>query len=341
MTSATLKPLILTPGEPGGVGVEITLKAWLALKDQAPMAFALLGDSQHVSNVARAANSPVPVIEIASLDHAADVFGEGLPVLHHALPTPVSAGSFSAATAPWVMATIEKAVEFCIEGHASAMVTNPIQKEALYAAGFAYQGHTDFLAALSRQRGLPASDVMMLVGGGLRTVPLTVHIALKDVPVALTMDAILAQARIVHAALKEKFGIAAPRLAVTGLNPHAGENGSIGREEIEIIVPAIRQLQMEGFNIKGPLPADTAFFPEMRKSYDAILCMYHDQALIPVKTLDFHGGVNVTLGLPFVRTSPDHGTALDLAGTGKAQSESLVAAISLAQKMSHTAQILR
>ena len=338
MNAAISQPLILTPGEPGGVGIEITLKAWLALRDQPLKAFALLGDARHVASFAQAINLPVPIIAITSLDQVADVFGRGLPVLHQNLPLPVSAGSFSAATAPWVMAMIEKAVEYCLGGQASAMVTNPIQKEALYAAGFAYQGHTDFLAALSRQRGLPASDVMMLVGGGLRAVPITVHIPLKDVPVALTMDVILTQARIVHAALKEKFGIAAPRLSVTGLNPHAGENGSMGREEIEVIVPAIRQLQMEGLNIKGPLPADTAFFPEMRQGYDAILCMYHDQALIPVKTLDFHGGVNVTLGLPFIRTSPDHGTALNLAGTGKAQSASLVAAISLAQQMSHTTQ---
>ncbi len=332
--------MILTPGEPGGIGIEITLKAWLALRDKTEMAFALLGDAQHVAKVAETINAPVPISEISSLDQVAGVFQRALPIIHHALPAPVSAGAFTAATALWVMAMIEKAVGLCLGGQAAAMVTNPIQKEALYAAGFAYQGHTDFLAALTRLRGLPASDVMMLVGGGLRAVPITVHIPLKDVPAALTMDAILTQARIVHAALQEKFGIASPRLAMTGLNPHAGENGSMGREEIDIIVPAIRQLQMEGLNIKGPLPADTAFFPEMRKSYDAILCMYHDQALIPVKTLDFHGGVNVTLGLPFIRTSPDHGTALNLAGTGKAQSDSLVAAISLAQQMSSTAQSL-
>lgn len=341
MTSNSFRPLILTPGEPGGIGVEITLKAWLALRDKAGMAFGLLGDAQHVAKVAQAINLPVHISEISTLDQVAGVFQRALPVIHHALPAPVSAGAFSAATALWVMAMIEKAVELCLGGQASAMVTNPIQKEALYAAGFAYQGHTDFLAALARQRGLPASDVMMLVGGGLRAVPVTVHIPLKDVPLALTMDAIVTQAHIVHAALQQKFGIASPRLAVTGLNPHAGENGSMGREEIDIIVPAIQQLQMEGLNIKGPLPADTAFFPEMRKSYDAILCMYHDQALIPVKTLDFHGGVNVTLGLPFIRTSPDHGTALNLAGTGKAQSDSLVAAISLAQQMANTAQSSR
>ncbi len=332
--------MILTPGEPGGIGVEITLKAWLALRDQTGMAFALLGDAQHVAKVAETINVPVPISEISSLDQVAGVFQRALPIIHHALPAPVSAGAFTAATALWVMAMIEKAVVLCLAGKASAMVTNPIQKEALYAAGFAYQGHTDFLAALTRLRGLPASDVMMLVGGGLRAVPITVHIALKDVPSALTTEAILIQTRIVSAALIEKFGIASPRLAMTGLNPHAGENGSMGREELDIIIPAIRHLQNEGFNITGPLPADTAFFPEMRKSYDAILCMYHDQALIPVKTLDFHGGVNVTLGLPFIRTSPDHGTALNLAGTGKAQSDSLVAAISLAQQMSSTAQSL-
>ncbi len=332
--------MILTPGEPGGIGIEITLKAWLALRDKTEMAFALLGDARHIASVAETINVPVPISEISSLDQVAGVFQRALPIIHHALPAPVSAGAFTAATALWVMAMIEKAVVLCLAGKASAMVTNPIQKEALYAAGFDYQGHTDFLAALTRLRGLPASDVMMLVGGGLRAVPITVHIALKDVPSALTTEAILIQTRIVSAALIEKFGIASPRLAMTGLNPHAGENGSMGREELDIIIPAIRHLQNEGFNITGPLPADTAFFPEMRKSYDAILCMYHDQALIPVKTLDFHGGVNVTLGLPFIRTSPDHGTAVNLAGTGKAQSDSLVAAISLAQQMSSTAQSL-
>ncbi len=213
------------------------------------------------------------------------------------------------------------------------MVTNPIQKEALYAAGFKHQGHTDFLAALCHQKGLPAVDVMMLVGAGLRTVPVTVHIALNDVATSLTQSAICAQAKVVHMALQTCFGISNPRIAISGLNPHAGENGSMGREEIEIIRPAIAALQSEGITAFGPLPADTAFFPQARAGYDVILCMYHDQALIPVKTLDFHGGVNVTLGLPFIRTSPDHGTALNLAGTGKAQADSLVAALRLAADM--------
>jgi 4-hydroxythreonine-4-phosphate dehydrogenase len=329
--------MILTPGEPGGVGIEITLKAWMALREKPEMAFALLGDAKHVARVSQSIGMAATILEISSLDQVATVFERALPVIHHGLPTAVVAGQFSATTAPWVMERIEEAVELCLVGDASAMITNPIQKEALYAAGFAYQGHTDFLAALTRQRGLAASDVMMLVGGGLRAVPITVHIPLKDVPAALTTVAILTQARVVHAALKNNFGVAAPRLAVTGLNPHAGENGSMGREEIDVIIPAVQQLQTEGLDVKGPLPADTAFFPEMRKTYDAILCMYHDQALIPVKTLDFHGGVNVTLGLPFIRTSPDHGTALDLAGTGKAHCESLIAAIALAQEMSSKA----
>ena len=249
------------------------------------------------------------------------------------MPAAVTVGQFSAATAPWVTACITEAVDLCLANKARAIITCPIQKEALYAAGFKHQGHTDFLAALCHDRGFPANDVMMLVGGGLRAVPVTVHIALKDVAAALTQDAIITQAEVVHAALQQRFKIAKPRIAITGLNPHAGENGAMGREEIDIIRPAIAALQARGLNVFGPLPADTAFFPQARASYDAILCMYHDQALIPVKTLDFHGGVNVTLGLPFVRTSPDHGTALNLAGTGKAQAESLIAAIRLADEM--------
>ncbi|NMD09502.1 MAG: 4-hydroxythreonine-4-phosphate dehydrogenase PdxA, partial [Phyllobacteriaceae bacterium] len=224
-------------------------------------------------------------------------------------------------------------VQFCLSGAAAAMVTCPIQKEALYAAGFKHQGHTDYLAHLARAAGHAAEDVMMLVGGGLRAVPVTVHIALKDVPAALTRQSIEAQARVVHFALQKNFGIARPRIAITGLNPHAGENGAMGREEIDIIIPAISNLRQQGLDVRGPLPADTAFFTQERATYDAILCMYHDQALIPVKTLDFHGGVNVTLGLPFIRTSPDHGTALGLAGTGKAHPESLIAAIRLARQM--------
>jgi 4-hydroxythreonine-4-phosphate dehydrogenase len=325
--------LVLTPGEPGGVAPEITAKAWTALHTSAHHAFFLIGDADFVKRRALDVGLDLPVTVIGAPRDAAQVFPSALPVLHRPLPGAVATGSFSVAAAPWVMAAISEAVDICIAGEAAGIVTCPIQKEALYAAGFKHQGHTDYLAHLSQERGYPATDVMMLVGGGLRAIPVTVHIALKDVASMLSSEDIIAQARVVHDALICYFGIASPRLAVTGLNPHAGENGAMGREEIDTIIPAITALQQQGLNVRGPLPADTAFFPQERATYDAVLCMYHDQALIPVKTLDFHGGVNVTLGLPFIRTSPDHGTALALAGTGKAQPESLIAAITLAQHM--------
>jgi 4-hydroxythreonine-4-phosphate dehydrogenase len=329
----TPAPIVLTPGEPGGVGAEISVKAWQALRNEAGISFIYLGDEQHLVLRAREAGLNCKTLRIEDVSQATTVFSNALPILHRPLPAMVQAGQFSPATAPWVTGCITEAVDLCLLGAASGMVTNPIQKEALYAAGFKHQGHTDFLAALCHDRGLPAQEVMMLVGGGLRAVPVTVHIALKDVSAALTQATIIAQAEVVHHALQSRFGIAAPRIAITGLNPHAGENGAMGREEIEVIRPAIAAIQAKGINAFGPLPADTAFFPQARESYDVILCMYHDQALIPVKTLDFHGGVNVTLGLPFIRTSPDHGTALNLAGSGKAQAESLIAAIRLAAEM--------
>jgi 4-hydroxythreonine-4-phosphate dehydrogenase len=214
------------------------------------------------------------------------------------------------------------------------VVTNPIQKETLYQAGFAHQGHTDYLAHLAQTRGHAAEPVMMLVAKDLRTVPITVHIALKDVPSALTQDLIARQVRVTGQDLTRRFGIARPRLGLTGLNPHSGEGGAMGSEEQTVIIPALARLQSEGYDVTGPIPADTAFHPEARAQFDAILCMYHDQALIPVKTLDFHGGVNVTLGLPFVRTSPDHGTALSLAGKGTANPASLKAALAMAAAMS-------
>ncbi|MFO1034128.1 MAG: 4-hydroxythreonine-4-phosphate dehydrogenase PdxA [Hyphomicrobiales bacterium] len=324
---------MLTPGEPGGVGPEIAAKAWQALRGDASCTFAWLGDADHLHARAKAAGAEVPVVRVSTLAEATAQFPVALPVLQRALPAAPVTGQFSATTAPWVMAAITEAVELCLSGAASAMVTCPIQKEALYAAGFKHQGHTDFLAHLCHARGLAAQEVMMLVGGGLRAVPITVHIPLKDVPTALTAASIEAQALVVHAALRRHFGIAVPRLAFTGLNPHAGENGTMGTEEKTIIIPALMRLKAAGIAVTGPLPADTAFLPEARSGYDAILCMYHDQALIPVKTLDMHGGVNVTLGLPFIRTSPDHGTALGLAGTGKARPDSLITAIRLAADM--------
>jgi 4-hydroxythreonine-4-phosphate dehydrogenase len=326
-------PLVMTPGEPGGVGTEIAIKAWQQLRTELGLSFVFLGDIDFVSQTRDQINFECEIVSVSTLEDASRVFSHALPVLHRPLPAKPKLGHFSADTAHWVLDSITEAVDLCLAGQARAMVTCPIQKEALYAAGFKYQGHTDFLAALCHQRGLPAQEVMMLAGQGLRAVPITVHIPLKDVPSALTEASIIAQAEVVNAALKHHFKIPNPRIAVTGLNPHAGENGSMGLEENTVIRPAIAALQAKGLNVFGPLPADTAFFPQARASYDVILCMYHDQALIPVKTLDFHGGVNITLGLPFVRTSPDHGTALNLAGTGKAQAESLIAAIRLAHEM--------
>jgi 4-hydroxythreonine-4-phosphate dehydrogenase len=320
-----IAPLLLTAGEPAGIAPEITAMAWTALRKQAP--FCLIGDADYF------ASRGGKYQRVENVAQAVAVFPDAVPVLHRPLPSACIAGKLNSKNSPWVIAAIEEAVALCLAGEASGMVTNPIQKQALYDVGFKFQGHTDFLGALAKQHGHEAYDVMMLVGDGLRAVPVTVHIPLSEVPKALSKTAIVTQGKIVAAALQKYFGIAKPRIAVTGLNPHAGENGAMGHEDQAIIVPAIAELRAAGILVQGPLPADTAFHPEARVSYDAILCMYHDQALIPVKTLDFHGGVNVTLGLPFIRTSPDHGTALSLAGTGKANPSSLIAAIKLAAAM--------
>jgi len=327
-------PLILTSGEPAGVAPEITGQAWQALHDDPTCAFALLGDADYW----QARNPGLPVRAIADPGEAGAVFATALPVLHRPLACHPVPGTIAAGTAGQVIAAIDEAVEMAFAGIASGIVTNPIQKEALYGAGFRHQGHTDYLAHLSARHGRPVQEVMMLVAEDLRAIPITVHIPLKDVPAQLTRAAILSQARVTAHDLGRYFGIARPRLAFTGLNPHAGENGTMGREEIEVIRPALEELRSAGFDVLGPLPADTAFHAEARKAYDAILCMYHDQALIPVKTLDFHGGINVSLGLPFVRTSPDHGTALGIAGNGTANPKSLIAAIRLAARMAKAAR---
>jgi 4-hydroxythreonine-4-phosphate dehydrogenase len=323
-------PIAITIGEPGGVGPDITAEAWLALKDNPDLAFFVIGDAGFLRERFWQLHHGMPVREIETPAEAAETFGRALPVLDLPLRAKPETGRFSAATAATVIGAIDRAVELALAGTISAVVTNPIQKEALYAAGFSHQGHTDYLAHLAHRHGHVAEPVMMLCAQDLRAVPVTVHIALAEVPRQLTSDLIVRQARVVARDLAHRFGVGEPRLALTGLNPHAGENGTMGREELTIIAPALATLRAEGLVVAGPLPADTAFHAEARSQYDAILCMYHDQALIPVKTLDFHGGVNCTLGLPFIRTSPDHGTALNLAGTGKANPQSLIQAITLA-----------
>jgi 4-hydroxythreonine-4-phosphate dehydrogenase len=327
------KPLVLTHGEPAGVAPEITAKAWAELHQQRHFSFFLLGDAGDFAARAAAVGLSIPLRQIGRPADAADVFNEGLPVIHHAMAKPSRAAWIDTRNSPFVIDVITAAAELCLAGLAGGMVTNPIHKDALYSVGFKHEGHTDFLASLARTRGHEVSEVMMLVAPGLRAVPLTIHIPLKDVSAAITAETIISQAEVIHRALKLNFGIASPRLWVTGLNPHAGENGAMGTEEQEIIAPAVEALRHGGINIHGPVSADTAFNPHARAQYDAVLCMYHDQALIPVKTLDFHGGVNVTLGLPFIRTSPDHGTALNLAGKGEARADSLIAALKLAADM--------
>ena len=327
------KPLALTMGEPASVAPEITARAWLALHGDVSKCFCLIGDGAVFEARVRAAGIGVSFSAVDSFAEAALVFPHGVPVLQRTLPAPSIAGTLDARNSLAVIAAIDEAVRLCLSGKASGMVTNPIQKETLYDVGFKHQGHTDYIASLARAAGHRVDEVMMLVGEGLRAVPVTVHIPLADVPKALTTEAIVGQGKVVAAGLKRWFGIAAPRLAVTGLNPHAGENGAMGKEDQLIIAPAVAELKAAGIDVFGPISADTAFHPEARATYDAILCMYHDQALIPAKTLDFHGGVNVTLGLPFIRTSPDHGTALNLAGKGTANPTSLIAAIRLAASM--------
>ncbi len=323
-------PLALTAGEPAGIGGEITLKAWLARNRAALAPFFAIDDPRRLERLAAALGLEVPVASIATPAEAPSLFATALPVLPLAFPAPVEPGRLDPKNAPAVIEAIASAVRLVAKREAAALVTNPIQKETLYAAGFSYPGHTQYLGALAGG----ARPVMMLVSPELRVVPVTVHVALKEALAALDTRAIVAVGRIAAAALRSDFGIAQPRIAVAGLNPHAGEGGSMGREEIETIEPAVRLLREEGIDAFGPLAPDTLFHAAARRRYDAALCMYHDQALIPLKTLDFDRGVNVTLGLPFIRTSPDHGTAIDIAGKGVANEASLIAALQLAAAMS-------
>ncbi|BBK41723.1 4-hydroxythreonine-4-phosphate dehydrogenase [Allostella vacuolata] len=319
-------PLALTMGEPAGIGGEITLKCWAERRPGDP-AFFVVDDPGRLAALARRVGIEVPVSAIASPADAAAVIDRALPVLPLSTAPDAQPGRPDPDQAHLVLESIERAVHIVQEGKASAVVTNPIQKETLYAAGFRHAGHTEFLAELA---GGGLHPIMMLACPELRVVPATVHRSLRAAIEMISVELILSAGRITARALRRDFGIPAPVLAVAGLNPHAGENGSLGSEELEIIIPAIEILRSEGIDVRGPLPADTMFHARARARYDAALCMYHDQALIPLKTIDFDGGVNITLGLPFVRTSPDHGTALDIAGTGTAHPGSLQAAMRMA-----------
>jgi 4-hydroxythreonine-4-phosphate dehydrogenase len=315
------RPVALTCGEPAGIGPEIAAKAWAALGAGLP--FFYLGDPGHLPE-------GVPLALIDAPEEAAAAAARGLPVLAHRFPSPRLPGRPQPEHAAEVIAVIARAVDLVQRGAAGAVCTLPIHKKALKdGAGFAYPGHTEYLAALAGVDRV----VMMLACDALRVVPATIHIPIAEVPQALTADLLEATIRTTDRALRQDFGIASPRIAVAGLNPHAGEGGAMGSEELAMIGPLLAALHAEGLGVTGPWPADTMFHAAARARYDAAVAMYHDQALIPIKTIDFAGGVNVTLGLPFVRTSPDHGTAFDIAGQDIADPSSLIAALRMAARM--------
>ncbi len=317
--------IALSCGEPSGIGPEIAAKAWAELRDTCP--FFYIGDARHL---------PIgtPITQIRNPSDAVAVSASALPVLQLDFPAPNTPGQPEPQNASYVIRAIELGVELVRSGRAGALCTAPIHKKALIdGAGFEHPGHTEFLATLAGRDRV----VMMLASDQLRVVPATIHIPLSQVPAALTSDLLRDTIAITAAGLRDQFGIAHPRIAVAGLNPHAGEGGKMGHEEIDWIASLISDLPTDGYTVSGPHPADTLFHAAARARYDAAIAMYHDQALIPIKTLDFDRGVNVTLGLPFIRTSPDHGTALDIAGKGVANPTSLIEALKLAQRMAQRA----
>ncbi|WP_273754367.1 4-hydroxythreonine-4-phosphate dehydrogenase PdxA [Bartonella sp. MM73XJBT.G] len=325
--------LVVSGGDPAGIGPEIALKAWdLRITRHVP-AFVLIADPDVIRSRARFLQMNVEVESVLNTNPVKN-FQNALPIIPLKNKQSHQLGFSSANNAAGIIESIERAVQLIQSGHASALVTCPIAKKNLYDAGFQFPGHTEFLADLAHKAFHKSyHPVMMLAGPRLKTVPITVHTPLKDVPSQLTRHLIIQTAFITECDLKTRFKITLPRLAIAGLNPHAGEEGTMGKEEFEIITPALEYLKKKGLNITGPLPADTMFHECARKTYDVALCMYHDQALIPIKTLDFDTTVNVTLGLPFIRTSPDHGTAFDIADKGIASPESFIAALKLANQL--------
>ena len=328
-----MPPLALTLGEPAGIGPDITFAAWRRRAELGLPPFYLLGDPRYL---AERADRIAPGITIKAVEpaEAAAAFRTALPVVDLGLEVTAPPGRPDASSAPAAIAAIRRAVADVQSGIASAVVTNPVAKNVLYRSGFAEPGHTEYLARLAEEHGgVPLHPVMMLWSPELAVVPVTIHLPLREVVGRLTADLIVETGRIVDHDLRSRFAIPRPRLVVAGLNPHAGEDGALGEEDIAIVAPAVERLRAAGIDARGPLPADTLFHAAARATYDVALAMYHDQALIPIKTLAFDHAVNVTLGLPFVRTSPDHGTAFDIAGTGKADPQSLIAALQLAARL--------
>ncbi|MBV2142714.1 4-hydroxythreonine-4-phosphate dehydrogenase PdxA [Falsochrobactrum sp. TDYN1] len=334
MSAQPVLPLAVSIGDPSGIGPDVALTAWLKRAELALPPFMLIADPDQLAARARHLGLEVPIYTINTASEATQILTQQLPVLPLANSHKESPGTPLPENAAGTIEAIERAVALTLRGESSAVVTCPIAKKPLYEAGFCHPGHTEFLAELaSGYLGRTVTPIMMLAGPQLRAVPVTIHIPLAQVSSALTRQAILEVSRITARELKERFGIASPRLAISGLNPHAGEGGALGKEDDAIIRPAIEELQREGINAWGPLPADTMFHAPARATYDVAICMYHDQALIPAKALAFDETVNVTLGLPFIRTSPDHGTAFDIAGKGIARPDSLISSIRLADKL--------
>ena len=327
------RPLALTLGEPAGIGPDITLSAWLRRAELGLPPFYVVGDPGFLGRLARRLSLAVPIAAVEP-EAATTTFPRALPVV--ALDHAVSAepGRPDSSSAPAAIASITRAVADTVAGRAAGVVTNPVAKSVLYRNGFVDPGHTEFLARLAQQvTGEAARAVMMLWSPELAVVPVTIHLPLREVPERLTTELIVETGRITAHDLQRRFAVAQPRLAIAGLNPHAGEAGALGDEDVTVVAPAVARLRAEGITATGPLPADSMFHAAARASYDVALCMYHDQALVPIKTLAFDHAVNVTLGLPFVRTSPDHGTAFDIAGSGRANPSSLVAALRLAARL--------
>jgi len=327
-------PLALTLGEPAGIGPDITFAAWRRRAELTLPPFYILADPKFLRSRAEriAADVPIAVVEPQA---AAATFAQALPVIDVGVAITAEPGHPDASSAPAAIAAIRQAVRDVQMGRAGAIVTNPVAKNVLYKSGFAEPGHTEYLAKLAAEMmGVTAQPVMMLWSDELAVVPVTIHLPLREVVTRLTSELITETGRVVARDLKDRFGIARPRLAIAGLNPHAGEDGALGEEDRTVVAPAVARLRAAGIEARGPVPADTLFHAAARATYDAALAMYHDQALIPIKTLAFDHAVNVTLGLPFVRTSPDHGTAFDIAGSGRADPSSLIAALHLAQRLS-------
>jgi 4-hydroxythreonine-4-phosphate dehydrogenase len=325
-------PLAISMGEPAGVGPDIILQLYARRAELDLPAFCLFGEVNFLRARAERLGLSVNLAE-ASPEEASELFESALPVVAVEGLVPDRPGKTTPLSAQAVIGSIRLAVEAALQGRCRALVTAPIHKAALYHAGFKHPGHTEFLAELCAGGGTVRLPVMMLAHGNLRTAPVTIHVPISRVPALLTKELIVETVQVVCRDLKQRFGIPRPRVAVAGLNPHAGEAGAIGREDLEIVAPAVAELQFENLDVVGPVPADTLFYPPHWRQYDAVVAMYHDQALIPIKTVAFEDAVNLTLGLPIVRTSPDHGTAFDLAGTGRASSRSFLAAIRMADEM--------